>query len=49
MGEIVGHIDTGVLRFGAGGLIGLWPPNGHTWHFGQIFGPPPTLGHHQTV
>ena len=39
----------GVLQSGTGGLIGLWPPRHQTWHFSQIFGPPPTLGHRQTV
>lgn len=43
--EVVGYIGMRVLRFGAGGLTGLWSPNCQTWHFSQIDDPLPTLGH----
>ena len=46
--EVVGLIGTQVLWFGVGGLTSLWLPSCQTWHFGQMNGPPPYLGHLQT-
>lgn len=47
--ETIGYVGARVLRFGAGGLTGLWPPNYQTWHFSQIFVPPKILGLCQTT
>lgn len=46
--EAIGPIGARVLWSRVGGLTGLQQPSCQTWHFGQMNGPLPYLGHLQT-